>query len=195
MQPHRRSASSRLCVQRNTVRPSPRSARMNSRTVFAASGSSPVVGSSRNMMRGSCSAARATAIFCFLPRGGRAIESVHRREEHEVVPGGLPFVEAGLLGEDAHGGADLRVVLAQDVTCHLGAPGRGRDEGTQEAQSGGLSRAVRTQEAEDLAFPYLEIEAVDGGERAESLRQLFGADDGLHRSSLLAGSSFLCLPA
>src|SRR5438105_823694 len=80
MRSQSRSASSRLCVHRKTVRPSPRSATMNSRTVLAASGSKPVVGSSRKRTRGSCNAARAMAIFCFMPRENVTTGSLRRSQ-------------------------------------------------------------------------------------------------------------------
>src|SRR5438093_222129 len=105
MRSQSRSASSRLCVHRNTVRPSPRSATMNSRTVFA----------------------------------------------------------------------------AEPESSDLGGPGGRRDERAEEAQGGRFARAIGAEEAEDLALVHVEIDAVHRGEVAESLGQLLGADDGLHR--------------
>src|SRR5258708_5153996 len=61
------SASGRLCVVRKMVRPSARKALMKSSTTRAASGSRPLVGSSRKITWGSCSKARAIASFCRMP--------------------------------------------------------------------------------------------------------------------------------
>src|SRR5688572_7856526 len=115
-----------------------------------------------------------------LPRCGRAVESVQRGEEHEVVPGGLALVQPRLLGEDADRRADLRILPPQAETRDIRGAGRGADERAQEAQRRGLACSVRTEEAEDLALADLEVESIDGDEIAEALRELLGTDHGLH---------------
>src|SRR5439155_313815 len=110
----------------------------------------------------------------------RGRKSVERRVKHEVVPGRLTLVEAGLLGEDPDGGADLRVIAAQLESRDLRGARSWRDERAEEPQGRRLAGAVRSQEAEDLAFMHLEINAVDGGEGAEPLGQFLGADDAPH---------------
>src|SRR5882762_5241887 len=117
---------------------------------------------------------------------GRAVEPVQRREEHEVVPGRLTFVETGLLREDPDRGADLRVLPSEAVARDLRCSGRRTDERAQQAQRRRLARAVRPEEAEDLALTHLEIEPVDRDERAEALRELLGAYHSVHAASLLA---------
>src|SRR5438876_254675 len=84
MRSQRRSASSRLCVQRKTVRPSPRSCTINSRTVFAASGSRPVVGSSRKRSRGSSSAVGPQEAEHF-SLADLEVDAVHRDELAEPL--------------------------------------------------------------------------------------------------------------
>src|SRR5439155_13718954 len=111
---------------------------------------------------------------------GRTVEAVERRVEDEVLPCRLPLVEAGLLGEDADLRADLPVLAAEAEPRDLRATRRRRDERAQQAQRRRLARAVRSEVAEDLALAHLEVDAVDRGERAESLGQLLGAEDRLH---------------
>jgi hypothetical protein len=114
----------------------------------------------------------------------RAVEAVQRRVEDQVVPRGLTFVQAGLLGEDPDRCADLRVVAPETEAADLGAPGRGRDERAQQTQGRGLAGPVRPEVAEHLALVHLEVDAVDRGERAEALRELVGAEDCAHAPSL-----------
>ena len=99
----------------------------------------------------------------------------------EVVPGRLPLVEARLLGEDPDRRADLGVLAAEPESGDLGGPRARRDERAEEAQGRRFARAIGSEEAEDLALVHVEIDAVHRGEVAESLGQLLGADDGLHR--------------
>src|SRR5258708_3655405 len=111
----------------------------------------------------------------------RAVEPEQRREEQEVLLGGLPLVEAGLLGEDADRGPDLLVLPAEAVTGDLGGPAGRRDERAEQAQGRGLARAVRAEEAEDLALSHLEVQLLDGGQTLESLRQPLCAKDHGHQ--------------
>jgi hypothetical protein len=112
------------------------------------------------------------------------VEPVEGRVEDQVVPGRLALVQAGLLGEDADRRADLRVVAPQPIAADLRAPGGRGDERAEEAQRGGLARAVRPQVTEDLTLAHLEVDAIDRRQGAKALRELVGAKDGAHAPSL-----------
>ena len=61
------SASSRYCVVRNTVTPSPARRRTSSHSAARLCGSRPVVGSSRNSSRGRCTSASPRSSLRFIP--------------------------------------------------------------------------------------------------------------------------------
>ena len=65
--------------------------------------------------------------------------------------------------------------------------GGGREQAAEHADGGGLARAVRSEEAEDLAAPHGERNAGDGLERAEALLEVVHLDDGLGRLWLARG--------
>src|SRR5438552_2803017 len=115
---------------------------------------------------------------------GPAGEPVERCVEDEVLPRRLALVEARLLREDADTRADLGIVASKAVSGDRCRTRRRRDERAEEPSRRGLSGAVRTEIAEDLALADLEIDAVYRHEVAESLGQLFGGKDGPHRMSL-----------
>src|SRR4051812_22535226 len=102
---------------------------------------------------------------------GRAVQAIERRVEDEVVPRRLALVQTRLFREDADRGADLRVVAAELESSDFSAPGRGRDQRAEQPERRRLPGAVRTEVAEDLAFANFEIDAIDRGERSETLRQ------------------------
>ena len=86
--------------------------------------------------------------------------------------------------------ADLGVLPPEAEAGDLRGPRRRPDERAEEAQRRRLARAVRSEEAEHLALAHLEVESVDGDEIAESLRELLGANDGLHMPESIGG----CVP-
>jgi hypothetical protein len=91
-----------------------------------------------------------------------------------------PLVQARLLGEDPHRGADLRVLATEAESGDLRGSGRRRDERAEQPQGRRFACAVGSEEAEDLAFAHVEIDAVHRCECPESLGQFLCADDGLH---------------
>ena len=60
--------------------------------------------------------------------------------------------------------------------------GVGADEAEEDADGGGLPRAVRAEEAVHLAGLHLEVEAVEGDDRAEGLAQAGHGDGSAHGS-------------
>src|SRR5690606_26141753 len=63
---------------------------------------------------------------------------------------------------------------------HAHAPGRDVGEAEQHQDGGGLARAVRAEQAEDLAATDVEIDGVDGRDAAVTLGETAGFDDGVH---------------
>ena len=57
-------------------------------------------------------------------------------------------------------------------------PADGRQEGRQDAQRGGLARAVRADEAEQVAFVDGEVQPIQGGDVAVEARQAEGLNGG-----------------
>ena len=76
------------------------------------------------------------------------------------------------------------------MECDGVAPGIGAEDGRlagggagepeQDADGGGLPRAVRAEEAVDLAGFDVEVEAVEGGDLSVALDETLGVDDGSH---------------
>src|SRR3990170_3526283 len=67
-------------------------------------------------------------------------------------------------------------------TEDLGPTRRRAQEVERRADRGRLPRAVRSEEAEDLAAPDLEIDALDPADAAVCLREAIGPDDGRRRA-------------
>ena len=99
-----------------------------------------------------------------------------------VFVGGLLAVEAGVLKDDAEALADLVLLHRGIEAVELdAAAGRAQQRG-EHLDGGGLARAVRAEEGEDLALRDVEGDVVDGGEIAEAFDQM--ADRNHPRTSL-----------
>ncbi len=167
-------------------------------------GSTPLVGSSRNRTCGLCSSVHIRFNFCFMPpeslaagrlrngsmrviRSRRAVSSLRSSPEQaeqvgveiHVLFDGKIAVQAEALRHVAD--AILhRVGFARHVVA--GYPGfavGGVEQTAEQPDGGGLSRAVGTHQPEDLSARHLEAEAVDGGEVPELARQISDLDDGV----------------
>ena len=181
------SASSRYWVVRKTVIPSSwASLATSSHSAARLWGSRPVVGSSRNRIRGSCTSAMARSNRRFIPpeypptrRSAASVEAhaleqrlgalpalpgrdpLEGRLQHQVLAAGEDHVQRGLLERGADRCADLRA-LAHDVESAHGCVPAGRRQQRREHQHGGrLAGAVRSQEAVDLAGLHGQVDPVD----------------------------------
>ena len=76
---------------------------------------------------------------------------------------------------NAEGGQAGQLALAEEE-----APRGGRERPGQHGEERALACAVGADQAEDLAFPELQLDAVDGLEAAEALRQSLGAQRDAH---------------
>lgn len=75
------------------------------------------------------------------------------------------------------GNAPHRLGLGDHVvTAHAGAPLSGQAQGSQDADCGAFARAVRSEEAENLARAHLERNALDRSEVAVALHKVLYHD-------------------
>ena len=89
--------------------------------------------------------------------------AVELGEVAQVVVAGEPFVDAALAAEDvADSLAHLPRFLDDVVAEHARAPRRGDEQRDQHLDRRRLARAVRAEEAEELALLDLEADALDG---------------------------------
>jgi hypothetical protein len=79
-------------------------------------------------------------------------------QPQELAPG-QELVEVGVLGQEADVLAERG--LAHVAPEHLRAAAARADQGEQDLQRGGLARAVRADEAEDLALAHAEADALE----------------------------------
>ena len=94
----------------------------------------------------------------------------------EVLPDGERAVERVRLRDDADLALHVGGVAADVEAGDERAPA-GRDDGRREhPDRRRLARAVRAEQAEELAAPHLEVEPVDGDERPVDLAELLGPD-------------------
>lgn len=101
----------------------------------------------------------------------------------EVLPAGQVLVDRGELTGQADRAAD-RVGVPDHVDARDDRPAAvGAQQGRQAADRGGLSRAVRPEQAEHGAFGDIEVDAVQSPYVAEGLDQPFGIDGAWHMSS------------
>ena len=107
------------------------------------------------------------------------------REVGDRVGAGQPVVEVELAGQVADPAVDRDRVHGGLDAEDLGAPGCRADEVEQDAHRRRLARAVRPEEAEDLALGDVEVELGDAPVDAVGLGQPFGADDRGHEGSFL----------
>ena len=137
---------------------------------------------------GSSAATRQPDLLEDLVDGGgglAAVEAVEPRRVAQVLATRHALVEADRIGQVADPTLDL-ARLPGRVQTHDRGLAVGRLGQAEEHQDGrGLARAVLAEQAEDLARVDLQVQAVDGRERAVSLGQLARPDDRL--GPLVAG--------
>src|SRR4029453_2079196 len=165
------SASSRYCVVSRSVVPSATRVRITFHIRRRLTGSSPVVGSSRNSTGGRVTrlAARSSRrrmppeeVFAMRPAGSlRSNPSGHPAHQHEVLGAGEQLVEAGVLpghtDDPAHGGGVGHDVEAADPA----RAGVGGGHGREQAGGRGLARPVGAEHAEYPPGGDDEVDAVD----------------------------------
>ncbi len=113
--------------------------------------------------------------------GGLGAHAEQTAVEVQVLPDGELAVQGVLLGDDPAQLLGQRG-MGGDVDAGDEGPARGRDHpGGEHAGRGGLSCAVRAEEAEDLPGSYVEVELVHRGEVGAriDLGQVLGMDDGV----------------
>ena len=104
------------------------------------------------------------------------VESVDAAEEADVLIDRQQLVEREPLRHVADPPLDA-FGIARDVDAADDAPSRGRrQQAAQHADGRGLAGAVAAEEAEDLAAPHVEADAIDGDELAEAARQIAHLD-------------------
>ena len=189
------SASSRYCVVRKTVTPLSVASRWtSSHSALRLCTSRPVVGSSRNRMRGPVDererqvepALHAARVAAHLAVGGLrepdALSSSSERRapraprhavqgglEPHVLGAGQERVERGLLERGADRGAHLGALLDDVVPATRARARGGREQRGEHVDGRGLARAVRAEEAVHLAGLHAQVDAVD---RARALLEL-----------------------
>ena len=163
-------------------------------------GSSPVVGSSRNSTSGSPTRAQATASRCFWPPESLPTRAFALLFERRA--GRAPRPGPARRGRTSGTGARSRATVSFSVSCVSWSemPSRSRSAAASRAQvvpristspasalgepfedldRRGLARAVGTEQAEALAAPHFEVEAVDGDHVRVALDQPAAADGDL----------------
>ncbi len=111
------------------------------------------------------------------PGGHRGAGQVREpADQPEVLAPGQVLVDRGVLTGEADAGPD-GVGLAGDVEAeHLGPPAVAVDDGREDADGGGLPRAVGAEEAEHGAGRDLEVDAGERHDVAEALGEALDAD-------------------
>ena len=117
--------------------------------------------------------------------GGRArpllVDAEQPAEQVEVLAGGEVLVDRGVLPGDADQLAHhVRVLLDVDAE-DLRAAAVHREQRGEHLEHRGLAGAVGSEDAEDLAAAYLQVDAVDGPQVAEGLHEAVGSDCQLGR--------------
>ncbi len=102
-------------------------------------------------------------------------EAVGCAVEAQILQDGQVVIQAEALGHIPDARADLRGVGVHGHAQHLYRAGGGLHQAQQHADGGGLARAIRPEEAEDLSAADFEIDAIHSGEVAEAFGQ--GARD------------------
>ena len=136
---------------------------------------------------------------------GGALAGVPRAEpevpaaELQVLGDGEVAVEGVVLRDDADAALDLDGVLDHVQAGHVGGAAGRDDERGEHADGGRLARAVRAEQAEELAARDVQVDALDGGHRGTragrgiGLLQVDRANGGLgglgHAPSPFASSS------
>ena len=115
-------------------------------------------------------------------RGARVGQAVEAGDEVEVLLDGQVLVERELLGHVADPVLDGPALGAEVVAEHLALALVEGEQAAHHADRRGLARAVRAEEADDLAAVDGHRHVVDDGAAAEALGQVADVDDGVgHR--------------
>ena len=115
----------------------------------------------------------------------RSVHLVQVGEEGQVLIDAEVAVQAELLRHVADAGLDGLRLGAQVVAQHLGPAGGDIEQASQQAQRGGLARAVRPHQAKELTARHLQVETVHRAHTAEIPRQPLGTDDVIVHGLLL----------
>ena len=106
------------------------------------------------------------------------VEPIDAGIEADILPDGEVFVKGEFLAHVADVSFDLlRFMIDVDSRRQCCAGGR-QGKAAKHAHGGRFTRAVGAEEAEDLAFPDVERDIVDGDEFAKTFGQMGGGDDG-----------------
>jgi len=96
------------------------------------------------------------------PRHGLAGQAVEPTLQAQQLGAGLLGVERCVLECDADPEPDLPGLAGNVIAGYQRAAAGRRQEGAEHAYSGGLTRAVRSEEAVDFAGPDPQVDVVDG---------------------------------
>src|SRR5213594_4077860 len=112
-------------------------------------------------------------------RPGNAVgEAPQARGEAQVFAHRQVAVECGVLKYEPdaapHGEALAHDVVSRNARSAAG----GREESREQVNRGGLTGAVRPEQAEELAIPDLEVEPIESADRAKVLAEAAGVDRG-----------------
>ena len=112
-------------------------------------------------------------------------------DQPEVLTAGEIRIDRGELPGQADQVPDGVCIEDHVVAEHLGPAAVGSDHGRQHADRGGLAGAVRSEQAEHGPGRHVEVDAAQGHDVAEPLRQALHQDRRLaHRSRPLVGSRY-----
>ena len=104
-----------------------------------------------------------------IPEAGRKAEVLFDREV---------TIECGLLKHEPDVAPDREAIDADVVTGHARRSARRGEQGGEQVDGGGLAGAIGAEKAEELAFPHLQVEPIEGADRAEILAKAAGVDRG-----------------
>src|SRR5919106_943826 len=160
-----RSASSRYCVVRRTVVPSATSSRIISHNSFRLRRSRPVVGSSRNRTCGRWTRADLTSRHT-----GEATDQPKVLAPREVR------VDCGVLPGEPDASSNRPRIADHVVPEHLRPSTVGGQDRGEDPHRGGLPGSVRAQQPEHRGGRHVEVDAVEGRDAPEALRESLDED-------------------
>jgi len=108
----------------------------------------------------------------------RTVDAVGRGEEFEVFNDLHVIIDAEEVGHIADESADFLRMGIDRFSADVGFAVIGIEEGGQHAHGRGLTRSVRTDEAEDVPLSERQVEIVDGDQIAVAFCQLAGLNHG-----------------
>ena len=101
------------------------------------------------------------------PAGRRSVEAVEPTDDLEVLAAGEEVVDCGVLACQADGSAHAHWIGGDVMTVDARGSGVRGTERCENTDEGGLSGAVRAEEASNLTGIDVETDAVDGGDLTE----------------------------